>query len=1063
MADVSKTIEIAFKGIDNLSPTARSAGDALSGFSRTSQSITGPLAGVADGVLKLNFALSALAVAVIAYTTKQGMELQDSQFDLQKQLKDSEGSVSQYSGKIEALGTTFGKSNAEITRAVGVFSQAGFSISDSLKLAEVSLKATIAGDMELKDVTEKLIASMAGFGIKVKDTGKFMDILNNVSNNSGASMAELMDAFAKAGSAASASGLSLEEYAASAAMIIEVNRSGSETGNMLKAVIANLANPTKEQSELFKKLGISFTDSNGKLKDGSVILAQYGVANAKLTKNEQLRNNAVVAGTEHFATFGTLFADVTKKAKVYEAAINSAGSMDKEFAVAKTKASFALDGFSASLTNLSAKIGLKYIEETKGVIGANASLVNSFSTVVDGANFSKLLGIVKEFSGAVAGEINKLAASFPKAFEMVNLDGFQRALRDLQASLGTAFSIDLNDPKAVASAIQFVVDSIESLVDVTSGMVKQFGNAWTQIKAGIQAFNGLDIASKQSSGEILGIAKVANTALKALEGLGDGLSAIGTGLSALALGGVVKKLLDMNDGAGKSKASVKGLADMFGTLGTGAAVAGGKVIDALNPEKWNLKKLSTGLTDLMGKMGGLNALTKAGIFGAAAAAGGASGIWLYENVEVVRKGMDGLRDSVMNYFGYTNEAQLATELLADSFKNAAPMIEKYKNETGDTTITMENHRVKLDAWIAKKKEDSEATLKAAAAMKESGDKTKESTEKLEENKTALDESSKSAETAASSTKELTLQTSLFKDVKITDFLKEMNDGMSQSAGVVATLGGQFNGIGDRLNTLNGLLVNSGHLSKENAAILKEQIEDEREYRSETIAMQKDSNDLYVEFGEVLLDIGKYFKELLGIQDDTTKSATKNKEATDKQVESLKKSGDSASSTGSKMNQLKSSIAGVASASQQGMGSGIDDIKSSAEMAKASIEGLSSSFSSTGDRLNNLTDALLKLDDSDTWARDDIIDAMKEETKMRSDLNEETLSYSKTLREIADIKRELSKIQLEELKNPNSRKTEIKISAEGLEPSLAMVLTNIVEKAQITATREGQNLLIGLSK
>lgn len=927
----------------------------------------------------------------------------------------------------------------------------------------MALKGVTAADMELKNVNELLIGSLAGFKAPASEAGRILDVLNGVSNNAGANVAMLGEGLKIMAPIASEMGLSVEQATAMLTPMIEVTRSGSESANALKTVFSNLIKPTKEVTDLFEKeLGIQMK-VNGQRKGATVLLQELVEKTKNMSSADKQRVAAMVAGADQMSRFIVYMNNTDKVAKYYKIAMESAGSANKEFETRAQGAEFATKLFQASVTNLAASIGTKYLDSTTDVMNANTGLIQSFDKVVKGANFDKLIGIVKEFAKGFVSELDKLSASLPQAFEMLDFSGFERALKDLQKAFGDAFSIDLNDPKQVADAMQFVVDSIESLIDVTSGMVKQFGNAWEQIKKGIEAFNGLDVAAKQTNGEVLGIAKVANTALKALEGLGDGLSAIGTGLSLLAVGGVVKQLLSMNDAAGKGKSSLGGLVTTLGSLGGAATSAGSKVVDALNPEKWNLKKLSSGLTDLQSKMGGLSALAKAGIFGSAAAAGGATGWWLYENVEAVRKGADGLRDSLMNLAGYTNEAQLSNDLLAESFKNMTPIIGRYKKETGDTNVTLENHKQKLDAWVAKKKEEQEATIKTTAAHQENSAQLEGSVDVLVKNTEATDKQAKSATAAAAATKDFKIETSLLKDVKITDVLKEMNSAMSDSSTTIKNLADQFGGIGTRIDGLNQLLVQSSKLSSEHTELIQDQLSDERRYRDEIFEIEKKTADQRLKMGEIILENTDGIKALTD-QEVAHLDKTKAYPAeSQKKVEALNKENKGYTDTTSKIKELEASIQKVVQSSAQNMSSGVIDLKASAESTKASLESLASSFKNTGDRAGDLTNSFLKLGDRNSDSQDLLLDQLEKELEMREKTHDMQMKTIEKTNVRLDLENKLLEVKIKQTEKAMSGQlSKIAIETSGIYPELDIVLQKIVERAQIKATQEAQNQLVGIT-
>jgi len=94
MADLSRTVEIIFGGIDRTGGAISSVGRNLDSLSDSVGSVTGPLAGVTDSILKLDAALVAAGVAVLAFATKEAVTFEAALIDLQKVMADGEGSAS---------------------------------------------------------------------------------------------------------------------------------------------------------------------------------------------------------------------------------------------------------------------------------------------------------------------------------------------------------------------------------------------------------------------------------------------------------------------------------------------------------------------------------------------------------------------------------------------------------------------------------------------------------------------------------------------------------------------------------------------------------------------------------------------------------------------------------------------------------------------------------------------------------------------------------------------------------------------------------------------------------
>jgi hypothetical protein len=417
----------------------------------------------------------------------------------------------------------------------------------------------------------------------------------------------------------------------------------------------------------------------------------------------------------------------------------------------------------------------------------------------------------------------------------------------------------------------------------------------------------------------------------------------------------------------------------------------------------------------------------------------------------------------MNSIGLTNEAQLANELLAESFKINTLMIERYKKETGDANVTLENHQEKLGAWIAKKKEESEASLKAAAAMKESGDQTKSSTEKLDENKKSLDAHAKSATSAAASTKDFKVETSLLKDVKITDVLKEMNSALATSAGTIKTLSDQFGGLGSRIDNINGYLLGSKNLTSDQTDLLEDQYEKNSYYQEETFKRQMRDLDSSEKLKQIIIDNTDGIKNLTAQELEHLDQTKKYPEESGKKIAALEKENKGYGDSTKKIQDLESSLKKVAQAAATDMSGGVVDLKASADQAKSALESLASSFKDTGDRAQHLTDAFLNLKPGSSEKEDLIIDQLDRANKMRDEANSKQMELVELTIKQQEIENKILEVKLKQAQNAaNSKPSPIVIKTDGLEPALAMVLTNIIEKAQVVATQEGRNQLIGLS-
>lgn len=580
MADLSKTIELIFGGVDRTGGAINSVGRNLDMLTNKAGDITGPLAGISDSILKLDAALAALGVAALAFATKEAVSFESALIDLQKVMSEGEGQAIDYANTFSDLSSRFGVDAGSIIQSTADFRQAGFEIDDALTLVEQSLLAVNAADLTTQESAELLIGTLAGFQAPASEAANLLDVLNGVSNQAGASVSQLGEGFKILSPIAKTLGLSFEETAALLTPVVEVTRSGSESANALKTAISNLIKPTKERKELLEQeLGIQL-EVNGQRRNTKDVLYDLIDATQGLDNTEKQRVATVIAGAEQMSRFLAVLNGAERSEEILKIALESSGSALEEFSVKTQSAEFALKQLRSAFTTAAATAGLEYIDQTREVTQATTNLVDSFREAIQGDNADVLFEALRGGLESFAQQVNTIAENLPEAFEGLDFSQLLSAFDGLGDELGDAFeavfgTVDLSTVDGLESALQKVVDAFTALVNISSGIVSGLEPLFAAIGAGIQEFQDLDAATQQSIGELLGIAKAIDTVLPALGALGSGLESVGNGLVALAGAQGFKSLIG-NLGA------VQGIAAAAGKGGLiGLALAGGYGVGTL--------------------------------------------------------------------------------------------------------------------------------------------------------------------------------------------------------------------------------------------------------------------------------------------------------------------------------------------------------------------------------------------------------------------------------------------------------------------------------------------------
>ena len=181
--------------------------------------------------------------------------------------------IRQVDAEATKLSMSLGKLKAEVVGAVTEFARAGYSMEQSLKLAEVGISAANVGFTSLEKTTKFLIAGMKSFNIDAEDSARIMDVLFQVSNKTAVTLEGIGEAFLRAGNSFQVAGASLEQTVAMIAAANESIQDPAKVGTALKTISARLRGVSEDGEIIptltkdFNALGIEMLDSEGNFRN----------------------------------------------------------------------------------------------------------------------------------------------------------------------------------------------------------------------------------------------------------------------------------------------------------------------------------------------------------------------------------------------------------------------------------------------------------------------------------------------------------------------------------------------------------------------------------------------------------------------------------------------------------------------------------------------------------------------------------------------------------------------------------------------------------------------------
>lgn len=532
-ADVQKVVEIVFGGIDKVSSVAGSVGLSLEKVGGGISGLTAPFASLANNILKVEGAVTALAVGGMTYAVMKAIDFESATADLNKVLGEEEGRLGEAQAKALELSSAYGISSTAALQSMANFKQAGFNLTESMELTKASLDLVIAGDLEASQASEILVSTLKGFKAPATEAATLVDILNEVSNNYATNVLELGSGMARLSPIANQMGFTFAETAGLLTPIIEVFRSGDEAANALKAGLLKLLDDSKPVQEALARIGVSQRDANGQFKSGKQILEEVVTAFQYVDTNEKMYLSTQLVGIHQAARMTEVFNGMGKSAEIAATALKGVGtSAEKEVATRLATAEIAVKRFRYGFENLAIEVGKEFLAATKDIIVGGTEIEETLRGLVKEGAFEPLFAKVQQYGVEFEALLSGIAQALPGAFKQVDYSGLLEAMDMVkQAVIDTFKSIfgdlDLTKSDDLAKAIQKVVDVIRVLTASTAGIIEGLNDFIQGMGWGIDKITEMDNETVKTESTMLGWAK-------ALHDISGVVSGIGTALNVLA-------------------------------------------------------------------------------------------------------------------------------------------------------------------------------------------------------------------------------------------------------------------------------------------------------------------------------------------------------------------------------------------------------------------------------------------------------------------------------------------------------------------------------------------------
>ena len=286
------------------------------------------------------------------------------------------------------MGAELPLSAQDAADAMVAMARDGASINTIKKEFPAIAKAATAAGADLQTTASVVQQSMNIWGDSLKSPEQAAGILVQVANQSNASIESMQEALASVGPTAANAGYSMQDTANAIGLLTNKGMSSARAADNLNHAIIQMQSPTKKSREYMEQLGISFRDSEGKMKPIPQIAGELSQALKGLGKEQQDTALKVMLGQDGMRVMQNLMRSVADETD------NTATSWNA--------ASKAIEKYAGSTEKSNKNLDKQAVEMQKNIGSSLEQLGGSWDNLV-----KKSMSGAKKINGSYIGMANK--------------------------------------------------------------------------------------------------------------------------------------------------------------------------------------------------------------------------------------------------------------------------------------------------------------------------------------------------------------------------------------------------------------------------------------------------------------------------------------------------------------------------------------------------------------------------------------------------------------------------------------------------------------------------------
>lgn len=206
--------------------------------------------------------------------------------------------LEQLRNKAKEMGSTTKFTASEAADAFNYMSMAGWKTEDMLSGIDGVLNLAAASGSDLATTSDIVTDALTAMGYSAGDAGRLADVMAAASSNANTNVEMMGQTFQYAAPIVGALGYNMEDTAVAIGLMANAGIKADKAGTALRSVLTRLSAPPKECATEMEKLGLSMTDSEGKMKSLDQIMNDLRKAFSNLSETEQTAAAKHLAGAE---------------------------------------------------------------------------------------------------------------------------------------------------------------------------------------------------------------------------------------------------------------------------------------------------------------------------------------------------------------------------------------------------------------------------------------------------------------------------------------------------------------------------------------------------------------------------------------------------------------------------------------------------------------------------------------------------------------------------------------------------------------------------------------------